>query len=172
MITLQEILKISSIETGISIERIVGKERTGECFKARKVFVFLARSLGYSFPLIGTHVNRDHTTVMHAFEKAKQDVDVVRIGERRLMVNGQMNTQHNKVKAHGRWAHIYELFGGKCFVCGFDEVVEVHHIVPRAVGGKDHPENLILLCPNHHALADRGMLQIKDIHTKKDFSTA
>lgn len=171
MTTLDEILKIASIETGVPVADIVGASRDRHNFKARKLFVFLARNLGHSFPSIAREINRDHTTAMSAFDNAKKDQDIVRISERRLMRDGQVDSQKRKIKAHGRWAHIYELFGGKCYVCGFDEVVEVHHIVPRAIGGKDHPENLVLLCPNHHALADRGMIQIKDIPTKNEIST-
>ena len=51
--------------------------------------------------------------------------------------------------------------GGKCVICGFDVVVEVHHIKPRkrgGGGGTDDLDNLVTLCPNHHTMADRGLL--------------
>ena len=48
--------------------------------------------------------------------------------------------------------------GGRCRICGFDELVHVHHIIPKREGGPDEEANLITLCPNHHALADRGRL--------------
>lgn len=35
---------------------------------------------------------------------------------------------------------------------------ETHHIKPRSEGGPNDPENLIVLCPNCHDKADRGML--------------
>lgn len=38
----------------------------------------------------------------------------------------------------------------KCFICGFDKVVEVHHL-----DGNHHNnlvENLVPLCPNHHRM--------------------
>ena len=38
---------------------------------------------------------------------------------------------------------------------------EVHHIKPLAEGGSDDFENLIALCPNCHALADRGAIDRK-----------
>ena len=54
-----------------------------------------------------------------------------------------------------------------CHVCGFDVVVEVCHLKPIV----DFPEtalmsevnslsNLIYLCPNHHAMLDKGLLDI------------
>jgi len=45
--------------------------------------------------------------------------------------------------------------GNKCEDCGFSKYVEiliVHHIIGRAVGGPDTPENTVLLCPNCHAI--------------------
>lgn len=53
-----------------------------------------------------------------------------------------------------------------CEVCGWklpehlnagSEVtaVHAHHIIPKQVGGTDAPENLALLCPNHHCIAHR-----------------
>lgn len=52
-----------------------------------------------------------------------------------------------------------------CEVCGWTPPVVldpkgegrglcVHHVVPVACGGSDEDENLVLLCPNHHAIAD------------------
>ncbi len=32
-------------------------------------------------------------------------------------------------------------------------LLHAHHVVPIASGGTDAPDNLLLLCPNHHALA-------------------
>lgn len=54
----------------------------------------------------------------------------------------------------------------KCRICGFDQVIEVHHIQPRkrnGGGGLDTLENLITLCPNHHTLADRGLIPASEL---------
>lgn len=55
----------------------------------------------------------------------------------------------------------------KCEICGWSApdylqnmsgrsnfTVNLHHVLPTASGGAEEPENLILLCPNHHAIAD------------------
>lgn len=34
-------------------------------------------------------------------------------------------------------------------------LVHAHHVVPLEFGGADAVENLVLLCPNHHAIAHR-----------------
>lgn len=58
----------------------------------------------------------------------------------------------------------------KCCICGFDVVVEVHHI--RAV--TDFPfsatlsevnaiSNLLYLCPNHHVMVDKGLISAEDL---------
>jgi hypothetical protein len=48
--------------------------------------------------------------------------------------------------------------GSRCRVCGFDTLVEVHHIIARRHGGPDTLDNIITLCPNHHTMADRGQI--------------
>jgi len=56
--------------------------------------------------------------------------------------------------------------GNKCYFCDFNEVLDFHHIeerngrkenicsIKRIEGG-----NIILLCPNHHALVHRGKIK-------------
>lgn len=56
--------------------------------------------------------------------------------------------------------HMVRLFGDVCMVCGWAAAeTDLHHIVPRAKGGRDTFDNIILLCPNDHRLADRGKLK-------------
>ncbi len=38
-----------------------------------------------------------------------------------------------------------------CWRCGCEKNLERYHIVPDALGGKDEPENLVLLCKRCHA---------------------
>ncbi len=42
--------------------------------------------------------------------------------------------------------------------CGYKTFVEAHHIVNRSKGGQHYISNGILVCPNHHREADRGLL--------------
>lgn len=52
-----------------------------------------------------------------------------------------------------------------CQMCGYDKHVETHHIRKissfsnsATLGEINHPDNLLVLCPNHHWEADRGLL--------------
>ncbi len=48
---------------------------------------------------------------------------------------------------------------GKCVICGFETVIHSHHIIPVSRGGSLKKDNLIDLCPNHHAMAHRGLIK-------------
>lgn len=98
-----------------------------------------------------------------------------RIGTPLLVCKGCGQTKHHKGK--GYCAYCYnktfykeyfrfrsrkqysgiseELFGKipkSCVICGFDKIVEFHHIVPKAKGGQTDLTNLVVLCPNHHKM--------------------
>jgi hypothetical protein len=51
----------------------------------------------------------------------------------------------------------------RCRICGFDTMVEVHHIIARRHGGPDTLDNLITLCPSHHTMSDRRLITIEDL---------
>lgn len=48
--------------------------------------------------------------------------------------------------------------GHRCVICGFDLVVDAHHIIRRKSGGTDEFTNLVTLCPNHHRMADLRLI--------------
>lgn len=50
-------------------------------------------------------------------------------------------------------------FEHECIICGFSIAVQVHHIVPRSEGGSNDIDNAAVLCPNHHVMADRGLIE-------------
>lgn len=45
----------------------------------------------------------------------------------------------------------------KCVICGFSGAVDRHHIIPRSENGENSEDNIILLCPNCHRRAHRGV---------------
>lgn len=153
-------------ETGFTKEEILEKNRNKEIVHARDIFILISVNLGISYSRLGYALNRDHTTIIHSYSKTRNDPTFKEICDRFEYFRQKYDEKGKLkivVKLTGRYAYLYERFGAKCVVCKFDEIVEVHHIVPKYAGGDDSPENLVLLCPNHHALADRGMLSIKGI---------
>lgn len=50
-----------------------------------------------------------------------------------------------------------------CRFCGFREAIHSHHITPKHQGGKHEIDNLITLCPNHHALVHANLLTRDDL---------
>ena len=54
-------------------------------------------------------------------------------------------------------ADLVKALGSKCSVCGYDKIVEIHHI-----NGRDNNDldNLMALCPNCHAELHAGLLTL------------
>jgi 5-methylcytosine-specific restriction endonuclease McrA len=46
-----------------------------------------------------------------------------------------------------------------CRICGFTLALNVHHVTPRAEGGTNDLDNVITLCPNHHAMVHAGKIK-------------
>ena len=56
---------------------------------------------------------------------------------------------------------------GRCEYCGEEmDFLEVHHIKPRSEGGPNTRNNLIVLCPNCHRKADRGVYSRSELKHK------
>lgn len=67
---------------------------------------------------------------------------------------------------------IKELYNNTCQICGTQIELrnryysEVHHIHPLYLNGPDVIENMIVVCPNHHILLDKGAINIDIIEGK------
>jgi len=68
--------------------------------------------------------------------------------------------------------YIKEFYKNTCQICGtkldlgeHEYYCEVHHIQPLSQDGPDILENMIVLCPNHHTLFDKGAITI-DLRNK------
>lgn len=87
----------------------------------------------------------------------------------KVTVNHQHYKRNNKIIAL-----IKVLRNFKCQICGYSiqkkdgsKYIEAAHIMPKHKKGKENPENIILLCPNHHKEFDFGNLLISN-HTKEE----
>jgi chromosomal replication initiator protein len=75
-ITADQIMEATSAHFGVSIEELVGQSRSRVLVNARQVAMYLCRELtDLSLPRIGQDFGgRDHTTVMHADRKIRQQM--------------------------------------------------------------------------------------------------
>ena len=48
---------------------------------------------------------------------------------------------------------VYRRDGYRCALCDSPKYIQIHHVMHRALGGTDFPENLITLCSDCHAAA-------------------
>jgi len=70
--------------------------------------------------------------------------------------------------------YIKELYGWKCQICGFTFkqnngrlYAETHHLEALSKGGKDSLDNMVVVCPNHHAMFDHADVSILDVTPEK-----
>lgn len=54
------------------------------------------------------------------------------------------------MKQHGISLKLWRELTKKCFLCGFDKIVDLHHIDHNRENRSK--KNLIGLCPNHHKM--------------------
>lgn len=78
---------------------------------------------------------------------------------------GNARIKYSQVRKHAIKVLCEEGRPKICQICGFDVVVEVHHIQPISdfqetdlISEINHPNNLLYLCPNHHAMFERNLL--------------
>jgi 5-methylcytosine-specific restriction endonuclease McrA len=58
--------------------------------------------------------------------------------------------------------YILERDGGYCQQCG-RKPVELHHIIPRSMGGRHYANNLIMLCKHHHESAHQNLSAVTPV---------
>ena len=64
-----------------------------------------------------------------------------------------------------------ELQVSECKLCGFDKVIENHHLVFKKHGGSNDEENIVYLCHYHHRMLHCGLLtpeEMKELYGDKD----
>lgn len=63
---LDSLLTIVCNKLGVTIEDTKGTVRDAEIVRARQIYCYLAKEMGYTFKKIGSIINRDHATVIYA----------------------------------------------------------------------------------------------------------
>lgn len=100
-------------------------------------------------------------------ENSRDDVsyatNALPLPERRLCLTNSVIRDREPVES------IKKIYGYCCQICGLSIQVpdsiaycEVHHVKPLGGehGGPDHKSNMLVLCPNHHAMMDLGVIAI------------
>lgn len=169
---MNQVIKLVAKELDIDAGLIQSPGRRGEAVYARSIIIRCARDLGYSYPTIARSLGRDHTTIIHSYESSENDERILKkVAEimpflTSIRPNNAITTKlvSDRSSRYSLYRHIYDKYEGKCAICSFSAVVQVCHIIPRAKGGGNQSDNLILLCPSHHEMFDRGLLFIKDVN--------
>lgn len=60
------------------------------------------------------------------------------------------------------------VFGYYCYVCGYDKVIEYHHVIEKRDGGEHRLTNIAPLCPNHHEEFHKLNFDLSDALKKRD----
>lgn len=84
----------------------------------------------------------------------------VRYRRRKLGIKKYLYGEVKKYKAWIR-AQALKKYGDKCELCGYGFSLDTHHIIPKNKGGLHEIDNLMVLCPNCHALITRKHFILK-----------
>jgi 5-methylcytosine-specific restriction endonuclease McrA len=84
----------------------------------------------------------------------------VKYRRRKLGLNKYLSGDVLKHKAWIRTQAIKK-YGEKCELCGYGLALDTHHIIPKNQGGNHKIDNLMVLCPNCHALLTRGVFKLE-----------
>lgn len=121
---------------------------------------------------MGQRLTRDCLVCGESFAFKPKRINSARYCSRRCQLVGGILPDY-RGEANPNYRHgqsrsaVYQLMKRwaekKCAICGWDISVDIHHIVPIREGGKNTDDNLILLCPNHHRMADMGLLSREEM---------
>jgi len=117
--------------------------------------------------------DRMHSNQQHCSEEcARQSAILSR--KKFHQINPEKQSIYNKKRGKDsridRFFHKYPEIQRKCVVCGEDKVIDLHHFVPRngawALAENCTPETCWILCPNHHAMIERGVCTPEELGLK------
>lgn len=93
-------------------------------------------------------------SVKQELVRLKEHDEIGKIGKFRLKkftVNGKYGLSEEE----------YSKITEKCAICGFDKIVDLHHIDLNKLN--NNKDNLIGLCPNHHMMIHRFKLKLEEL---------
>lgn len=92
-----QILKAVAEFYNVQVEDLVGRSRKKGMVEPRQVSMYLLRDvLRMSYPYIGEKLKRDHTTVIHSFEKINQEINKNSpFNQKILLIKESLNNSNN-----------------------------------------------------------------------------
>ncbi|MEK7095608.1 MAG: HNH endonuclease signature motif containing protein [Patescibacteria group bacterium] len=115
-----------------------------------------------NFILKNSNIMDDEGIVTKLEKMGYKNISRWNIGYRRRKL-GKRKYLRGEIKKHKAWIRTQAIrkYGDKCEICGYCMAVDTHHIIPKYQGGPHEIENLIVICPNCHALITRGKMILK-----------
>jgi len=70
---------------------------------------------------------------------------------------------YGEIKKHKAWIRDQAIkqHGNQCELCDYKFTVDTHHVIPKHKGGPHDIQNLMIVCPNCHALITRRKIDLK-----------
>lgn len=142
------------------------KRDTKEFFKVIIVVLFLGALLLTFIPTYIIYISIILIVVVAVYVYKKRGLEPFRsLGKSIIDASKKIETK-NRIEgrvpplSQAQKEECIRLVGNRCCYPHCRETIslDVHHIVPRAESGSNKHSNLIVLCDNHHKLADRGAI--------------
>ena len=164
-------LKIIADRYSIKPIQITSFCKTKTVTKARSILMWKIRQQGYSLNYIGNLFNKNHATVLLSCRRIDEDESLIKeaksIDIDLLPDKEELEKKERVYSSNGKWRKLFKKYKAACQICGFEDVVEVHHIIPVKNGGSNEAENILILCSNHHKMLHLGMLYVEKIKPKE-----
>lgn len=139
--------------------------RTQERLSLKKIAEILRVSKGTLSVWLKDFPLSDEEILERMSSNGKNDINLEKLaGMRKKSLENRKAIPYENLKSwEVKRRRIFEERGRKCEICGWQEVnphcgiipVQIHHI--NGDNKDDRPENLIVVCPNCHALTDKFM---------------
>ena len=118
-----------------------------------------------SITLICEHCGKPYTATVNRLRTSRFCSRVCSSAHRKLAFIGPNNPNFrhglSQVSAKRIALTFYE---PRCAICGWNTIIDVHHITKKIHGGTNEVDNLIVLCPNHHKMAERDMISKEQLY--------
>lgn len=129
----------------------------------------------FKLPFISNN-EKEQIELEQFYKKNKTKADILKDLQNIKYSDSEEVTVHHKTykRDNKTIAQIKILRDFKCQICSTtiikkdgSKYVEAAHIKPKHQQGRETPDNIILLCPNHHKEFDLGQLEIQLHNTKE-----